>query len=228
MRLLLTCLVLALAGPLAHGADDARAELERLLKSFRTDGPRGWAFTQTTESGDQKRVERYDPAQPEFARWTLLEQNGRAPTADELRDYREKTTRFSRAGNAPHLTNQFDLATLTLVEESAERSTWRCGLKPTEAGDATARYLAATLVLHKPTSTIESLEIAATEPFSPTLGVKIHEMKTTLHYSLPAGERPSLLVRTATRLRGRAFFFRSLDADMTVTFTNHEKARPRP
>lgn len=219
-------ILLALAFPLSSvfAHDAARTQLLAALETFRTEGPRGWSFTQTTESGDQRRVERFDPAQPEFTRWSLLELDGRAPTPDELHDYRQKVTRRSSALNAPHLTSQFDLSTLELLSSSSDRTTWRCRLKPSEAGDTTAEHLAATIRFHSSTRTIESLEIASTAPFSPTLGVKISELKTTLTYSLPDADRPSLLLQSATRLRGRAFFFKSLDADLTVTFSNHEKA----
>ena len=81
-----------------------------------------------------------------------------------------------------------------------------------------------TLVLHKPTRTIESFQLGAESPFSPTWGVKIVAMKTTLTYSRPEGTRPSLLQQSSTHLRGRAFWLKSLDADMTVTFTDYERA----
>ena len=81
-----------------------------------------------------------------------------------------------------------------------------------------------TFVLHRPTRTIESLEIANIAGFSPTFGVKISEMKTVLTYSLPATDRPSLPQKVTTHLRGRAFWVKSLDADMTVTFSDYAKA----
>lgn len=198
--------------------------LEAALKTFRTDGPRDWSFTQTTTGAGHSRVERYDAAQPEFLRWTLLQEDGRTPTSDELQDYREKLTRRSRGGTAPRIADQLDLATIELIGETPERTTFRCRFKPGESGDETARYLAATIVLHQPTQTIESFVIAATEPFAPTFGVKIAEMRTTMTYSLPAGDRPTLLRQSTTHLRGRAFLVKSLDADMTVTFTDYEKA----
>lgn len=219
MRLLLLLCALAVSSFAA-----APPALETALAAFRTDGPRGWSFTQTTAGDGHRRVERYDAAQPEFNRWTLLQEDGHAATPDELADYRDKLSRRSRGGTAPRVTDQLDLATLETVADDAEHTTYRCRLKPGEPGDETARYLRATLVLHKPTHTIESFEIAATEPFSPTFGVKIAEMRTRMTYSLPEAGRPSLLLQSSTRLRGRAFLLKSLDADLLVTFTNYEKA----
>ena len=81
-----------------------------------------------------------------------------------------------------------------------------------------------TLVVHKPTHTVESLEISNDGEFQPTWGVTIAEMKTAMTYSLPDGATPSLPQRVTTHLRGRAFYFKSLDADMTVAYTDYVKA----
>ena len=223
---LLACILtvsVAAAEPPASIAS-IRPALEEALKSFRTEGPKGWSFTQTTRGDGHSRKERYNAAQPEFDRWTLLQEDDRTPTTDESQGYLEKLSRRSRGGTAPQLRDQLDLTTLEVANETAERATCRTRLKPSEAGDATARFLVATLVVHKPTRTIESFELAADAPFSPTWGVKIKAMKTTLTYSLPDGTRPSLLQESITHLRGRAFLIKSLDADMVVTFTDYERA----
>lgn len=200
------------------------AELAAALKTFRTDAPRGWSFTQTTEGDGHSRVERYDAAQPEFDRWTLLKQDGRAVTAEEQTDYKQKLTRRSSNATAPLITDQLDLSSPEVVTETAERVTYRCRLKPGEADDKTAAFLRVTLIVHKPTHTIVSLEISSIGEFSPTFGVKIAEMKTLMTYSLPAGDLPGLPQTVATRLRGRAFFVKSLDAEMTVAYADYVKA----
>jgi hypothetical protein len=79
-------------------------------------------------------------------------------------------------------------------------------------------------VLHKPTGTIESFELANTGPFAPTFGVKIAEMRTLMTYSQPNGDTPSLPQTVLTRVRGTAFWVKSLDAEMTVTFSDYAKA----
>lgn len=223
---LIACLaaVAVAASPPSSSLEALRPVLEEAIKTFRTEGPRGWSFTQSTRGDGHSRVERYNARKSEFERWTLLQQDDREPTADETQDYREKLSRRSRGGTAPRLTDQLDLGTLEITEENSERATVKARLKPGEAGDATAKYMVATIVLQKPSRTIETFELASSEPFSPTLGVKITSMRTTISYSLPSEDRPSLLQTSVTHLRGRAFFFKSLDADMTVTFTDYERA----
>ena len=198
-------------------------ELTVALETYRGDPPRGWSFTQTTAAQGKSTVERCDALKPEFDRWSLLQKDGRAPTADETKDYDEMRSRRSRGGTAPKLTDQFDLTTLEVASDNPERPTFRLRLKQGESGDKTAAFLRLTLVLHKPTRTIESLELASTGEFHPTIGVTILEMKTVMTYSLPAADRPSMPLLVTTRLRGDAFYVKSLDADMTVTFSDFER-----
>jgi hypothetical protein len=197
--------------------------LAAALANFRSDAPRGWSFTQTTRAEGKSTVERSNAARPEFDRWSLVQKDGRAPTVDELRDYADARSRRSRTGTAPKLTDQFEWESLETVADNESHATYRCRLRPGEARDHTARFLRATIVLHKPTKTIEAVELTNVEPFSPTIGVKIVALKTVMTYSLPAGETPSLPQKVATHLRGTAFWFKVLDADMTVTFSDYER-----
>ena len=200
------------------------ADLAAALSSFRTDAPRGWSFTQTTEGEGHSRIERFDAARPEFDRWTLLRQDGTAPSPEEQLDYKQKLVRRSSNSTAPLITEQLDLRATETLTETAARATYRCRLKPGESGDKTAAFLRVTLVVHKPTRTVESLEISSDGEFKPTWGVTVAEMKTVMTYSLPDGETPSLPQKVTTHLRGRAFYFKSLDADMTVAYTDYVKA----
>lgn len=202
----------------------APRELTSALETFRSDPPHGWSFTQTTSAEGKSTVERCEAAKPEFERWTLVQKDGRAPTPDEMKDYAEARSRRSRTGTAPKLADQFVLEAIETVADTPDRTTYRCPLRRGESHDKTAQFLRATIVLHKPTHTIESVELASTGEFSPTFGVTITELKTQMTYSLPADGAPSLPQRVATHVRGRAFLFKSLDGEMTVTFSDY--ARP--
>ncbi len=216
--------LLVLICALASGATAAvPPALTAALETFRGEAPKFWSFTQTTAAEGKSTVERYDAAKPEFDRWTLRQKDGRAPTADEAQDYAEIRSRRSRGGTAPKLTDQFDLATAETVSDTPERATYRLKMKPAEVDDRTAAFLRVTVRVHKPTHTVESIELASTGEFSPTFAVKIAEMITTLTYSVPADGLPSLPQAVTTHVRGRAFLFKSLDADMTVTFTDYER-----
>jgi len=202
-------------------------ELGLALKNFRADPPPGWSFTQTTAAAGESMVERCDAAKPLFARWSLVQKNGRASTSDERRDYDDGRSRWSRRGTAPKLTDQLDLGTVETVREDATRATFRCRLRRGEEGDTTSPHLRATIIVDKATHAIATLALARTEPFSPAFGVKIAKMTTTMSYRAPSGDTPALPHDVTTHVRGRAFFLKSLDADMTVTFSDYERATKR-
>lgn len=198
--------------------------LETALKNFRAEGAPGWSFVQTSVAGNESLVERFDATRPDFERWSLIAKNGRPATEEEKRDHLEKQTRRSRGGTAPRITESLDLETVTLASETPEQGIYRCRLKKGEAGDQTAAFLRATLVVHKSTQSIERFALESIAPFSPAMGVKIAEMKTVMLFSVPQDDRPSLLLGVRTHLRGRAFWIKSLDQDLVVTYTEHAKA----
>ncbi len=200
------------------------AELAEALRKFRSDPPPGWSYTQTTVAEGRSTVERYDATRPAFARWSLLQKDGRLPTPEELQAYAEQRSRWSRSGTAPGITDQLNPDSFELAEESDDRAVYHARLRPGDGGDRTAHYLRVTLVLHQPSQSIESVELASTGPFRPALGVRIESMRTVLRYQLPAADRPALPQSVTTSVRGRAFVFKSLDADMTVTYSDFARA----
>lgn len=222
MRFLVLILLFAST---AYGA--VPPALEAALKSFRSDAPPGWSFTQTTTAEGKSTTERSDATKPNFDRWKLVQVDGRAPTADEAKHYNEQRSRRSGSGTPPKIIEQFDLATLETVSETAERILYRCALLPSESSDKTAKFLRATITLHKATQIIEAIELTNIAQFSPAIGVTISELKTTMTYRIPSGDTPALPEKVVTRQRGTAFWFKTLDAEMTVIFSDYASVRKK-
>jgi hypothetical protein len=223
MRLLPFLLVLAsaaMAGPIPP-------ELSTALADFRTEGPKGWTFTQTTSAEGKSLVEVFDPAKPDFQRWTLVQKDGHEPTADDTREYREKQTRRTGGQTAPNVKDQINPETCELVTDDGTRATWRFRLHPGSVEDRSAEHMAASFTLHRPTGTIERVELASVEPFSPMFSVSIDEARTVLTYSLPSGDTPSLLQAVSMKVRGKAMWFKSLDSDLSVVYSNYTYAGRR-
>jgi len=198
--------------------------LAESLKTFRPEGPRGWSFTQTSTAGATSLVETFDATQPEFKRWNLIRKNGRAPTEDELKAYQEGKTRRSGGLNAPRLQDQLDLDSARQLDSGASRVRWQFRLKPGGGDDKAALYMRVSVTFHLPSLAVEEVEIANEQPFSPVLGVKVAENRTVMSYSLPSPGQPSLLQKVTLHLRGRAFWFKSLDENMVIHFSNYKKA----
>jgi len=197
------------------------AELTAALEDFRTEGPRGWAFTQTSKANVHSRVESFNPTGRDSIQWTLVQQDGRAPTEEEAGKYKELKARRSSNENAPNVRDQINQDSCEVVTENAELGVYRFQLKTGDKDDQSAAFMRVTYTLHRPTQTIEKIELASTEPFSPVFMVKIAEARTVMTYTRPADGRPSVLKEVAVKVRGRAMWVKSLDEDMTVTYSDY-------
>jgi len=215
-------IIIALLLPLLTAAESrVPAELAAALDSFRAEGSWGWGFTQHTAAEGKSLLERYDPRLPDGERWTLLAKNGAEPSVRDLTEYREKQSRRTGGLNAPNVKDQLNRESVEAVSDDGERAAWRFRLVPGGPDDSSARHMAATFTLHRPTATVEKVELASFEPFSPVFGVRISEARTVMRYSLPEGDRPTLLQEVSMRVRGRAMWLKSLDSDLTVSFEDH-------
>lgn len=197
------------------------AELAAALKDFRTEGPRGWGFTQTSTARSHSRVEQFNPAGRDSVQWTLVQQDGRAPTEEEAGKYKELKARRSSNENAPNVKDQINPDTCEILSESAELGVYRFQLKTGDKDDQSAAFMRVTYTLHRPTQTIEKIELASTEPFSPVFMVKIAQARTVMTYTRPDSGRPSLLKEVSVKVRGRAMWMKSLDEDMTVAYSDY-------
>lgn len=202
-------------------------ELKTALDSFRTEGPKGWAFTQSTKAIDKSRVEKFDPLQDFHLKWTLVSENGIPPSAKETSTYRQQQTRRTGGNTAPNVKEQMDYETAELVSDNGTESEWFFRLKPGGNDDSSAEHMAVKLWFHQPTKTISRIELHSLESFSPVLAVKIELARTVIEYSLPEGDTPSLLQRIDVTIRGRAFYFKSLDSDLTVSYSDYRYAGKR-
>lgn len=202
-------------------------ELAAALDQFRAEGPKGWAFTQSTSGGGKERVERYDPRQRGSARWTLLSEKGAVPTEAEQQRYRDTRPPLDSSAN---LAAQLDRARALLLSEDAAASTatFEFALKPASDADTAAAHMRARVTLHRPTSSIVRVELFNFRPFKPAGSLTIHDARTTLVYSPPSGGRPALPLESAMHVRGERFWFRDFEQSVTSKFTDHEDASASP
>jgi hypothetical protein len=196
-------------------------ELEKALASFQAEGTKGWGFTQNTRSAERSLVERFDPAKPEFSRWSLVQKNDREPTEDEIKEYKDMLTRRTRGQTAPNVKDQIRPETCEPLGVENGLARYRFQLKPGGEDDKSAEHMVVTFSLHEASGTIERVELSSVRPFSPMFIVKIEEARTVITYTLPEENRPTLLREISVRVRGRAMYFKSLDEDMTVTYSDY-------
>lgn len=201
-------------------------ELAAALATFRAEGPKGWAFTQTTSGEGRQRVERYDPRERGPARWTLLLEKGAAPTEEEQQRYRETRPLFDSSAN---LVPQLDRTSAAHLTRDEAADTYEFRLLPAGDTDTAAAHMRARFTLDRATGAFTRVEILAIEPFKPARSLTIHEARTTLLYSAPAGDRPALLREVSMHVSGERFWFRDFTQDVVSTFSDHENvSSPTP
>lgn len=193
------------------------------LGKFNPEVPAGWAYTLTTVRNDDARTTaRFDPAKPPADQWTLLDLNGRAPTAKEAAQYARARTSGGNAA-APQGTFQkgdIDPASITLLAEDADRGEFSCAFRAEATGaDKMLGHLRLRLTVNKRQPHIEKFELELKEPYSPVLGVKMRELLVRMSFTAPAADRPSLPAENSSHFLGRIFFF-SMEENLTLTYTD--------
>ena len=232
LPILLACAAFAALPGCAPATDPAAAafgpalpaeppELATALDTFRAEGPKGWAFTQTTTGGGKDRVERFDPRQRGPARWTLLSEKNRPPTDEEQKRYRDTRPATDSASN---LAAQLDRTAVALVAQDAATATYEYRLNPAGEHDTAAAHMRARFTLNRTTGTFTRVELYNFEPFKAASSLIIKEARTVLLYDLPADGRPALPREVSLKVSGKRFWIRDFEQAITSTFSDHEDA----
>lgn len=208
---------------LATAAGTVPDYVREALGKFNPEVPAGWAYTLTTVRNDDARTTaRFDPAKPPADQWTLLDLNGRAPTAKEAAQYARARTSGGNA-TAPQGTFQksdIDPASITLLGEDADRGEFSCAFRAEATGaDKMLGHLRLRLTVNKRQPHIEKFELELNEPYSPVLGVKMRELLVQMSFSPPGSDRPSLPAVNSSRFLGRIFFI-GMEENLTLTYTD--------
>lgn len=191
------------------------------LAKFSTEVPTGWAYTLTmVRNAELRTTARFDPAKPPAERWTLLEFNGRAPTPKEAAQYAQAAT--SGNSSTPQGTFQksdIDPATMELVREDADRGEFRCSFRAVATGsDKMLGHLGLRLTISKRQPHVEKSALELAAPYSPILGVKMHELLVQTSFTAPGQDRPSLPATQSSHFLGRIFFI-STEENLEFTYT---------
>lgn len=196
------------------------------LAQFTSDAPRGWAYTLTTTRGDETSVERYDPSRPKGGQWTLLQRNGRAATADEIERYlRYKASSTPPTARATFEKGDLDRGTFKLLRDDATTAEYR-GRFREDLKEPLLAHLVLDLKFAKHPAAVQSFTLRLNAPFTPALGVKMTELEVSMDFSPPTAERPSLPRESRSRFRGRLFFFKSIEEDLRIAYSDYARVVP--
>ncbi len=192
------------------------------LGIFSPEVPAGWAYTLTTVRNDDERSSaRFDPAKPPAEQWTLLDLNGRIPSANEAARYaRARAGGNSAAPQGNFQKADIEPASVELLREDADRGEFRCTFRAEATGaNKMLGHLALRLTVAKQQPHVEKFALELTAPYSPVLGVKMRELLVQMSFSKPTAGGPSLPASNTSHFAGRIFLI-SVEENLTVTYTN--------
>lgn len=195
------------------------AELLAALETYRAEGPKGWAFTQTTTGADKDRVERYDPRRRGPERWTLLSENGVPPTEEAQTKYRATRPVFDSAAN---LSSQLVRDSADVVARDETTTTYEFRLLPVSEKDRAAPYMRARFTYDHAARAFSRVELFSIQAFKPAASLTIYEARTTLAYLPPTADAPALPHEVVMHVRGRRFWIRDFEQHVTSRYSDHE------
>jgi hypothetical protein len=212
--------------------------VEQALATMERSDQEGYAYRMLKTDKDGTQLVTFDPAKPEGQTWSLLQQNGKAPTAKELEEFRKeraerdkqrakelkKSKEERKKKGDQELREMIAPESLQLLSETAERATYRFKMRvDDEDAKAFADSVRGTLAISKAGPHVESLDLASTGEIKVMTGVKISEFRLTLAFLPPDAYGQSLPASVHSVVKGRAMLVKKLDEDATITFSDYAR-----
>ena len=174
------------------GAVEVHAAAPALLKeAFQNwgQGKDDLSFVQRTRflnddgSLKEERVERYDPSLPDAKRWTLLEVNGKKPSADQIERIQDKRNKKPRKKANKPLEEYFDLEGARVIENGKDSVRYDVAVKPEALRLIAVEKLNVGISVRKDSKTIERVTAGLTEPMRIALGLaKVTDVDLDLRF----------------------------------------------
>jgi hypothetical protein len=217
--------MLTTLGLLSHDAtaDAPPEEVAAILNGALPMAEQRCAYTRVRSDADSLKIERYDPANPD-APWTLLNLDGRDPTAADLRRYVQRAE--SRSDRRHPLS--FDPRDMVrpgsweLRSQNGQEIAYQFRLKPfEELNERLAEKAIGTLVLNRADGRLLRIRIENTEPAYPAPFVRITAYAQEMRFEHDEAIGSDVLVKAVTHLRGRALGVRSLNDDRVIRYEDY-------
>jgi hypothetical protein len=181
------------------------------------------AYTRVRSDADSLKIERYDPSNPN-APWTLLNLDGRDPTAADLRRYVQRADNRSDRRH-PLSFDPRDLVrpdSWELRSDNGREVAYKFRLQPfEELNERLAEKAIGTLVMDKDAGHLVRIRIENTEPVYPAPLVRITAYAQELRFEHDEAIGADVLVKAVTHMRGRALGVKSLNDDRVIRYEDY-------
>jgi hypothetical protein len=221
---ILLVLMVSVLGPAgAAAAGPAPPEVARLLGNGVQDAELRCAYTRVRSDSDSLKIERYDPADPQ-APWTLLNLDGREPSASDLRRYAQRGDGRSDRQHplAFDPTAMVRPGSWALHADNGVERTYHFKLAPfEELTERLADKALGTLVIDRKNGRLLQIRIENLEPTYVAPLVRITSYAQELRFERDPKLGKDVLVKRVTHLRGRAAGMKQLKDDRVVRYEDY-------
>ena len=229
MRIFLVSLILLLNLTVTPAA--VPSLLEAALQKLQAD-ENHWAYTQTTQVFDRQgepedgvTVERFDPSLPYDQQWTLLQQDGRAPTAREERAWRKRKDREMKRREEKSLGEIMDLERAREVERYAGQVVFEVPLQPGASRRLPAEKFAVLMAVDESSATLSEFMLKTTDSFR-ALGVaKVDRIEIKADFAMVDPQYVPQPRRIVASGAGRLLFFR-VGGSAEITWSEFKRVKP--
>lgn len=230
-RLVLVCL-LGCAGAAARGDEPtgAPAPLDAALRKLLADEGR-WASTRTTRYFDKNGrlertdVERHDPSRPPAEEWTLLQRDGRPPSAAEARSWRRAREREMRRRGRP-LGAVMDFVRATVADETRAHLVYSVPLQPGVSRRLPAEKFYVLLQVDKTRGEIDRLAIRTTDAFRVAGVAQVDHAEADVRFGVIDPAHPAQPVTVTAAGAGRIVWLFRVGGRAEITWDQFERVEP--
>jgi len=224
MKIYFAGLALLLTVPVV--ADEHADIVKRAFSNISVDFHQEWAFTESVTEEGVTIVGRYDPRFSDDARWNLLTIDDRAPTADEIADYKDDKEDEFHSHDDDSEIDMVNLKTLELIEETNDSWVFRFIPEVDDDEDEEARRFVqqvdGTIKIIRDGNYLEYIDLRNEKPIRPAFSVKISRFLTRLTFGPAGDDGPIVPLSIEVEVKGRAMLVIKIDEAEYVRYGDYE------
>jgi hypothetical protein len=219
-KLILVALCLT-AFAAVQAEENYAALFDEAIKAIDWEFENEWAFTETSLSGEQLLVRRYDPRLDNDKRWSLISVDGHEPTVKEVKNYaRDKDDRGDLSDSST--TGIVDADSLKLLEETDDY--WLFTFVPDEDEEVFTENVDAKIKIIKAGHYLESIDIRNHSEIKAGFGTKISKFVMRFEFGPAAEDGPIVPQSIKMHVTGRALLFIGFDETEVTSYKDFEYA----
>lgn len=207
-------------------AADFPSKLSIALKNMNKLNYNKCIFTKKTISNDLKMTEKYNGFSKNDVKWFLLEKNGKKPSNEELKKYKEKklieSEKKKSKENRLNLSTMFKKGTVKLLKEENGKIVYSfLPENDSKEEEKMMKNVKGEVIVNKNKMVIESIILKNIKPFSPTFSVKVKLFKMEMKFK-PIEEGNFYVLDTiSTEMQGKLMGLKNISQKTKVFYLNY-------